>query len=906
MSDTTVLVVSETTQVLEVSSSRDSAFFWGRQLLDGTPADGDVWAWIAANSRYELKQIDELAGGFVNVTGDTMTGDLNMTTSDILPTTDNTGNLGLTAKRWTSIWGYAATITNTLTAATGTFTNVDGILGGNTPAALSATTGGFSGALTASGGVDGVLGGVTPAAVTATTLNATGGGALTGTWSDLGAVTTVDINGGTIGGVTLDGTISGTPTWASNQAITLSTAAQPNVTSLGTLTALQVDNLNLNGNTLSATIGAVNITPVAGSAIVLDGTISVDAGVVTGATSITSTNFVGALDGVVGGVTPAAGTFTALNATSLGITGTLTTQHVVSQTDNTYDLGASGNYYAKAWVNSLEASGIGTIVGDWRFTTGTIAYGVAARMEDDATLLYGNGSDYWSVYNATGTAYELWTTNANGAGADGLIYSVQDGTDDILFAGVVTATGGLDNTAVGGGTPAAGAFTTIAGSGVATVGGVLSVDDTTEATSTTAASLQTDGGIACVKAIIAGGLIQGDAVTVPGALTGSNFVVSHATAPRFFFKETGAAVDNKNWDILVFSETLEHRVYNDADSVGQAYLRINRTGTTVDSVDFPQGAFSVTGVSTLTGNVGIGAASSANADLKLEAGRLMLKESATPTADAGYAKLYSKTDNNLYFQDGAGVEHIVSATAYKSYAIGDPGTSDDHYLAGFYEAPAADVTLTIGGSVTQTLGTVGNMKAAHAFCVASAAGGTDLVLTVSGTSITDAGVATGADSEVIVADTDTATTDAYYETSKKWLGQVTYTLTGAAGAFTFNYGWAKYEDFGNRDFTVTDLEAVLVANASIADFDLRLLLHSSAGWTYSAAAFSPGGTVIASSLTDQGAGFDNSSADENFAYKRAGLAQSVSGSASEGVVIDIHASVNNAFEFGSVHIGVTL
>ena len=46
---------------------------------------------------------------------------------------------------------------------------------------------------------------------------------------------------------------------------------------------------------------AINIEPAAGSAILLDGTISVDAGVVTGATSITSTAFVGALTGNASG-----------------------------------------------------------------------------------------------------------------------------------------------------------------------------------------------------------------------------------------------------------------------------------------------------------------------------------------------------------------------------------------------------------------------------------------------------------------------------------------------------------------------------------------------------------------------------------------------------------------------------
>ena len=40
---------------------------------------------------------------------------------------------------------------------------------------------------------------------TTTTLTATGGGSLTGTWSDLGTVTTVDINGGTIDGAVIGG-----------------------------------------------------------------------------------------------------------------------------------------------------------------------------------------------------------------------------------------------------------------------------------------------------------------------------------------------------------------------------------------------------------------------------------------------------------------------------------------------------------------------------------------------------------------------------------------------------------------------------------------------------------------------------------------------------------------------------
>jgi hypothetical protein len=112
---------------------------------------------------------------------------------------------------------------------------------------------------------------------------------------------------------TLTGNVTGN---ASGTAATVTTAAQTAITSLGTLTALQIDNLNLNGNTLSSTAGTdLLITPLSGQQIVLDGTIVIDAGVVTGATSITSTAFVGTIDGVLGGNTPAAMTGTTLTAT---------------------------------------------------------------------------------------------------------------------------------------------------------------------------------------------------------------------------------------------------------------------------------------------------------------------------------------------------------------------------------------------------------------------------------------------------------------------------------------------------------------------------------------------------------------------------------------------------------------
>ena len=144
----------------------------------------------------------------------------------------------------------------------------------------------------------------------------------------------------------LTGNVTGN---ASGTALSVTQAAQTAITSLGTLTALQVDNLNLNDNTISSTTGNLSITPVSGSAIILDGTISVDAGVVTGATSITSTSFVGALTG------NAATTTKWATARNLSLTGDATA--TLSAVDGTAAVSAS---LTLATVNSNVGSFGGT------------------------------------------------------------------------------------------------------------------------------------------------------------------------------------------------------------------------------------------------------------------------------------------------------------------------------------------------------------------------------------------------------------------------------------------------------------------------------------------------------------------------------------------------------------------
>ena len=177
-----------------------------------------------------------------------------------------------------------------------------------------------------------------------------GGVEITALTLDMSAAGAATFNS-TVTGTTFVGALTGNVTGnTSGTALTVTQAAQSAITSVGTLTALTVDDVAIDGKVMTMTGSsgdtfvttvaangatslvttdasaaaahltitadgtvdinsagvltldsgaAINIEPASGSAILLDGTISVDAGVVTGATSITSTAFVGNLTGTV-------------------------------------------------------------------------------------------------------------------------------------------------------------------------------------------------------------------------------------------------------------------------------------------------------------------------------------------------------------------------------------------------------------------------------------------------------------------------------------------------------------------------------------------------------------------------------------------------------------------------------
>ncbi|RKY32396.1 MAG: hypothetical protein DRP74_02675 [Candidatus Omnitrophota bacterium] len=119
---------------------------------------------------------------------------------------------------------------------------------------------------------------------------------VSGTWADLGTVTTVDINGGTIDGVTIGA------------------SSAPTVTNLGTVTTCDINGGSIDGVTIGAT-SAPTVTNLGN--VATTGTVTLGGKLTGGANEIEGSNFDidgGSIDGVtIGGSSAGAITCTTLN-----------------------------------------------------------------------------------------------------------------------------------------------------------------------------------------------------------------------------------------------------------------------------------------------------------------------------------------------------------------------------------------------------------------------------------------------------------------------------------------------------------------------------------------------------------------------------------------------------------------
>ena len=249
----------------------------------------------------------------------------------------------------------------------------------------------------------------------------------------------------------------------------------------------------------------------------------------------------------------------------------------------------------------------------------------------------------------------------------------------------------------------------------------------------------------------------------------------------------------------------------------------------------------------------------------------------------------------------------------KNYSFTSNGVlAGVYYKAGFYESSATDANLT-NASTQITFGTADIDYAAHPFIVAGGAGSVDagvVGLTATGTKITDAGVMALGHIDTLSTDITSLILNEYAE-AEKFLGTITYDLIVMSGSPTtysldFNYGYAKYEDFGNRDFYISDIECLWQGGATDATaFNIELLHHSSVGWTYHASAFVPGGTLLASRAIDH-AGYLRVLNGVDAAWKRDNLATLIDGSGAEGIIIRVTTGANGTIQIQDLHVNVSL
>lgn len=258
-------------------------------------------------------------------------------------------------------------------------------------------------------------------------------------------------------------------------------------------------------------------------------------------------------------------------------------------------------------------------------------------------------------------------------------------------------------------------------------------------------------------------------------------------------------------------------------------------------------------------------------------------------------------------------KHLDKPVYLEAYLSTQGQNAGIFYTAGHYDFADADANLT-QAAATVNHGVANEPHSGHIGIVMGGAGTASggagaVILEVSGTSISDeTGARVESDTEIVVSDITAVALNEYYETAKKFIGTVTITLKNADGstqttfAADFNYGHCKYTDLDDSDFDLVSFQADGLPKANDAGFDVRLLKHSAAGWTYAETGFVAGNGEVCSLATDYGTESDLA-AGESFAYKRKNLNTAIQGSGSEGYVIEVTTGANNSIEFMTCRVG---
>jgi hypothetical protein len=255
-----------------------------------------------------------------------------------------------------------------------------------------------------------------------------------------------------------------------------------------------------------------------------------------------------------------------------------------------------------------------------------------------------------------------------------------------------------------------------------------------------------------------------------------------------------------------------------------------------------------------------------------------------------------------------GPQKVNRHTMRPSYSFTSNGlTAGVYYKGGFYDWAETHANLD-DASPTQTYGIIGHSYAAHASIVAAGAGTVDtgqVGLRVTGIEDTEGGQVAG-QTGIITDDITTLTSNVYYETIEKFSGEMTFELyvvsgTPTAYSLDFNYGYSKYEDLNDSNFTVVGFESLWRASWDDPAFNIELLLHHPEGWAHAATGFIPGNSSICEKAVDQAlAGNTINGLDGS--YKRTDLNEYIHGSVDHGVLIRVTTGNKSTIQTMDMHI----
>lgn len=279
-----------------------------------------------------------------------------------------------------------------------------------------------------------------------------------------------------------------------------------------------------------------------------------------------------------------------------------------------------------------------TFTGIKTFTGGIV-------LNDDIKHVFGTGSDYWFQYDGSNTQFEFMGTNVDGVGADGIIFKIDDGTDDVDF------TGGM------------------------TVGSTVLVVDQANA-----------------RVGIGG---------TPHASGPGLQVLS--TLPRWGLTETDASANNQNWQWVANGGELFLQSLEDDWGSSGTFLGFTRSGASIGEIQFRNG----TSVWDATG-LGIGTTSpSALLDISNGSEGLGMQITAETSTHGQWIATYQTTTPRAYFghQNNSGGGVVTGGTANAGVVRSDAGL---HLTAGSIATQGITIQ-SGGGSVGIGTTTPGNV-----------------------------------------------------------------------------------------------------------------------------------------------------------------------------------------------------